>query len=188
MNTCLSKALFKTKFTICEISDWYIHTYIHTWKIESVGKHCATAAKITVIQQETTIMAKTSCRNITATLQKEKMAFTDNIACKDYWAYVVWHLVFHRIQIYFPLPFTLTWRSICFCFHTSAITKADSLAGSNMHYTFTDRGTKLKGTEMFSILQRGKKTTITLQVLFFSVSITFGRFLSQCEKIMKAVK
>lgn len=29
-------------------------------------------------------MAKTSCSNITATLQKEKVAFTDNIACKDY--------------------------------------------------------------------------------------------------------
>lgn len=29
-------------------------------------------------------MAKTSCMNITATLQKDKMAFTDNIACKDY--------------------------------------------------------------------------------------------------------
>lgn len=58
--------------------------YIHTWKIESVGKCFATAAKITVIQQETTIMAKTSCMNITATLQEEKKAFTDNSACKDY--------------------------------------------------------------------------------------------------------
>lgn len=29
-------------------------------------------------------MAKASCMNITATLQKEKMAFPDNSACKDY--------------------------------------------------------------------------------------------------------
>lgn len=160
--------------------------YIHTWNIESVGKHFATAAKITVIQQETIIIAKTSCMNITATLQKEKMAFTDNIACKDYWAYVVWHLVFHRIPVHFPLPFTLTCRSISFCFHIFfCITKAKSLAGSNMHCTFTDKSTKLKETEMFSILQRGKKTTITLQVLsFLSQCITFGHFLSQCEKIV----
>lgn len=58
--------------------------YIQTWKIESVGEHFATAVEIIVIQQEATVMAKTSCMNITATLQKDKMAFTDNIACKDY--------------------------------------------------------------------------------------------------------
>lgn len=43
--------------------------YIHTWKMESV-EHFATAIKIVVIKQKTTIMAKTSCMNITTVLQK----------------------------------------------------------------------------------------------------------------------
>lgn len=70
---------------------------------------------------------------------------------------------------------------------SSAITKADSLAGSNVHYTFTDKSTKLKGTEMFSILQRGKKTTVTLQVLFFLSQYHIWTFPQQCEKIVKEV-
>lgn len=60
------KALFKSEFTVVEVTGMYIHTR----KMESVGEYFVTAAEITVIKQETTIMAETLCMNITTTLQK----------------------------------------------------------------------------------------------------------------------
>lgn len=59
-------ALFKSQFTVPEVTGMYIHTR----KMESVGEYFVTAAKITVIKQEMTIMARTLCMNITPTLQK----------------------------------------------------------------------------------------------------------------------
>lgn len=52
------KALFKSEFTV----RWVTGMYVHTWKMESVGEHFATALKIILIKLKTAIMAKTRLR------------------------------------------------------------------------------------------------------------------------------